>query len=113
ICIKALYQCMLQFLLEPVHTIIETLESDNTAKNDYLAFQRRFCYLITCYKKLVNDSEDFYHNLFLIDLKDYQKSFIKTCLNDFYTTDQDSIHNIDIKDLMKQLINHISKSKNE
>ncbi|KGQ00738.1 hypothetical protein PAAG_12602, partial [Paracoccidioides lutzii Pb01] len=77
--------------------------------NDYLIFQRGFCYLVTHYKKLMNNSEDFYHDLFLIDLKKHQKSFVKTCLNDFYITDQDSIKNNDIDNLMKQLMNCMSK----
>ncbi|EEH36558.2 hypothetical protein PAAG_06976 [Paracoccidioides lutzii Pb01] len=77
--------------------------------NDYLIFQRRFHYLVAYHKKLMNDSEDFYHDLFFIDLKEHQKSFVKMCLNDFYTTGQDLIKNIDINDLMKQLMNCMSK----
>ncbi|KGQ00647.1 hypothetical protein PAAG_12698 [Paracoccidioides lutzii Pb01] len=78
--------------------------------NDYLTFQKRFCYLVTCHKKLMNNSENFYHDLFLIDLKEHQKSFVKTCLDDFYMTGQDYIKNIDIDDLMKHLTNYINKS---
>ncbi|KGQ01329.1 hypothetical protein PAAG_12010 [Paracoccidioides lutzii Pb01] len=76
--------------------------------NDYLAFQRRFHYLVAHHKKLMNDSENFYHDLFFIDLKEHQKSFIKTYLNDFYMTGQNSIKNIDIDNLMKQLMNHMN-----
>ncbi|KGQ00644.1 hypothetical protein PAAG_12699 [Paracoccidioides lutzii Pb01] len=77
--------------------------------NNYLAFQSRFHYLVAHHKKLTNDSENFYHNLFLIDLKKHQKSFVNTHLNDFYTTSQNLIKNINIDDLMKQLMNCISK----
>ncbi|KGY14785.1 hypothetical protein PABG_12279 [Paracoccidioides brasiliensis Pb03] len=76
--------------------------------NDYLMFQRRFCYLVACHKKLTNDSENFYHDLFLISLKEHQKFFVKTCLNDFYAISQNSIKNIDIDNLMKQLMNLFS-----
>ncbi|OAT01742.1 uncharacterized protein BDCG_17219 [Blastomyces dermatitidis ER-3] len=93
--------------------IIKELATLHVKENDYLAFQRRFRYLIACHKELASDPEDFYHDLFLVGLKDHQKPFIKTRLDDFYATGQDPIHNIDIEDLMKQLTNRTSKSKDE
>ncbi|OJD15253.1 hypothetical protein AJ78_04475 [Emergomyces pasteurianus Ep9510] len=81
--------------------------------NDYLAFQRRFRYLSPRYKKLASSSDDFYHDLFLNDLQEHQKAFVNTRLDDFYATGQDSICNIDMNDLMKQLTNRTSKTKDE
>ncbi|KMW68989.1 hypothetical protein BDDG_13184, partial [Blastomyces dermatitidis ATCC 18188] len=78
-------------------------------KNDYLTFQRHFCYLVICYKKLCQSTENVYHDLFLNNLQDYQRLFIKTHLNEFFFTGQELIVNIDIDDLMKQLINHTFK----
>ncbi|OJD13129.1 hypothetical protein AJ78_06374 [Emergomyces pasteurianus Ep9510] len=81
--------------------------------NDYLAFQRRFRYLIARHKELTSDSENFYHDLFLIGLREHQKAFVKTRLDEFFATGQDLITNININDLMKQLTNRMSKIKDE
>ncbi|KMW67878.1 hypothetical protein BDDG_12402 [Blastomyces dermatitidis ATCC 18188] len=71
--------------------------------------ERHFHYLIAHYKELCQSTEKVYYNLFLNNLQNYQRLFIKTCLNEFFSTDQGSIVNIDIDDLMKQLINRTFK----
>ncbi|KKZ68266.1 hypothetical protein EMCG_06056 [[Emmonsia] crescens] len=36
--------------------------------NDYLIYQRRFHYLVAHHKKLTDNQNDFYHDMFLNDL---------------------------------------------
>ncbi|OAT02432.1 uncharacterized protein BDCG_17549 [Blastomyces dermatitidis ER-3] len=80
---KSLYRCMLSSLVG----------------------NRYFCYLVTHHKELCQSTENIYHDLFLNNLQDYQRLFVKTHLNEFFFTSQRLIINIDIDDLMKQLIN--------
>ncbi|PGH28309.1 hypothetical protein GX50_08954 [[Emmonsia] crescens] len=91
--------------------VIKELAMLYVKDNNYLIYQRRFCYLVAHHKELVDDHDDFYHDMFLNSLRDYQKVFVKTKLDDFFATGQDSISNIDIDDLMKQLMNCMSKMK--
>ncbi|OJD09981.1 hypothetical protein ACJ73_09989 [Blastomyces percursus] len=77
--------------------------------NDYLSFQRRFRYLVARHKELCQGTEDVYHDLFLNGLREFQKTFVKSRLDNFYSTGQEPIVNIDLDDLMKQLTNRSSK----
>ncbi|OJD21683.1 hypothetical protein ACJ73_06977 [Blastomyces percursus] len=77
--------------------------------SDYLAFQRRFRYLVARHKELCRGTQDIYHDLFLNGLRDYQKMFVKSRLDDFFSTGQELIVNIDLDDLMNQLTNRSSK----
>ncbi|OJD09530.1 hypothetical protein ACJ73_10250, partial [Blastomyces percursus] len=76
---------------------------------DYLSFQRRFRYLVARHKELCQGTEDVYHDLFLNGLREFQKTLVKSRLDDFYSTGQEPIVNIDLDDLMKQLTNRLSK----
>ncbi|KGY15356.1 hypothetical protein PABG_11657 [Paracoccidioides brasiliensis Pb03] len=98
-------------LAEKCMNVMKELSILFVKDNDYLAYQRRFHYLVTRHKELATKADDFYHDLFLNGLQDHQRAFVKTHLDDFYATGQDSITNMDIDDLMKQLINHTSKIK--
>ncbi|KMW69162.1 hypothetical protein BDDG_13329 [Blastomyces dermatitidis ATCC 18188] len=114
ICSKSLYRHKINVeyvisLAEEQVNVFKKLTKLQVKKNDYLTFQRHFCYLIAHHKKLCQSTEDIYHNLFLNNLQDYQRLFIKTHLNEFFSTGQRPIINIDIDDLMKQLINHTFK----
>ncbi|KLJ05912.1 hypothetical protein EMPG_10664, partial [Blastomyces silverae] len=73
--------------------------------NNYLVFQRHYRYLTVRHNKLDVTVNNIHHDIFLINLKEHQKFFVKTCLDNFYITDQNSIENIDIDNLIKQLMN--------
>ncbi|OAX77938.1 hypothetical protein ACJ72_07758, partial [Emergomyces africanus] len=93
-------------LAEERMDIMRELTTLHIKDNGYVAFQRRFRYLVARHKELTtNGPEDFYHDLFLIGLREHQKAFVQTRLDDFYKTGQDPICNIGIDDLMNQLAN--------
>ncbi|KKZ62803.1 hypothetical protein EMCG_02846 [[Emmonsia] crescens] len=50
------------------------------------------------------EADDFYRDIFLHSVRDYQKAFIKANMDEFYATGQEPIPNIDIEDLMKQIV---------
>ncbi|KGQ02167.1 hypothetical protein PAAG_11122 [Paracoccidioides lutzii Pb01] len=97
-------------LAEERMNVMKELSTLFVKDNDYLAYQRRFRYLVARHKKLATKTDDFYHDLFLNGLRDHQRAFAKTCLDDFYATGQDQIVNMDINNLMKQLTNRTSKT---
>lgn len=75
----------------------------------YLTYQRKF-------QKLQNRlfhlgcplPDSVYHDAFIIGLENYQRQFVKTRLDDFYSTGRGEIVNLDLKELMAQLTNRVS-----
>ncbi|EQL31026.1 hypothetical protein BDFG_06565 [Blastomyces dermatitidis ATCC 26199] len=99
-------------LAEERVNVFKELTKLQVKENDYLTFQRRFRYLVARHKELCQSTEDVYHDLFLNNLQDYQRPFVKTRLDEFFSTGQGPIVNIDIDDLMKQLTNRTFKKQN-
>ncbi|OJD11924.1 hypothetical protein ACJ73_09434, partial [Blastomyces percursus] len=100
-------------LAEERLNITRELATLHVKDNDYLAFQRRYRYLIARHKELGVTAEDIHYDMFLISLREYQKVFVKMRLDEFFATGKDPIRIIDIDDLMKQLTNRTSKKDND
>ncbi|EDN03589.1 predicted protein [Histoplasma mississippiense (nom. inval.)] len=79
---------------------------------DYLAYVRRYQYLSARMRQLTEDrGENYLHDFFIIGLRDYQRTYVKSRLDTFYGTGQGPIVNLDINDLTKQIAHRMSKSE--
>ncbi|OAT02883.1 uncharacterized protein BDCG_17818 [Blastomyces dermatitidis ER-3] len=77
------------------------LHLKNSDFHTYLAnFQDLKAKLISLGK---NWAECTYHDLFILGLRDWQQEFIRMKLDEFYTTKQSPIQNLNLDDLMNQL----------
>ncbi|EDN08447.1 conserved hypothetical protein [Histoplasma mississippiense (nom. inval.)] len=114
---KLLFRRMLQSLVGSVRLTMGSIQPDNAAAlwnkdGDYLAYVRRYQYLSARMRQLTEDrGENYLHDFFIIGLRDYQRTYVKSRLDTFYGTGQGPIVNLDINDLTKQIAHRMSKSE--
>ncbi|EER38852.1 conserved hypothetical protein [Histoplasma capsulatum H143] len=103
----------------PVRTTLGTIQPDNAAAlwekisdGDYLSYVPQYRYLSARILELAkNPGKDFFHDFFIIGLRDYQRTYVKSRLDTFYGTGQGPIINTEIYDLIKQLAHRTSKQR--
>jgi hypothetical protein len=93
-------------------TTMKALLELRLKNGDYLGYMRTFRNLRAKLKALDSAlSDSAYHDVFIIGLGDWQYNFIKSRLDEFYSTGQGPIRNLDLEELMNQLAARVNKNK--
>ncbi|KAL1955731.1 hypothetical protein VTO42DRAFT_8129 [Malbranchea cinnamomea] len=72
-------------------------------KDDFHTFLRIFKRLEARYRDLATSLDDVIHDLFIILLGDHQSAFVKSKLDEFYSTGQGEIKNLPLTEFQNQL----------
>ncbi|KAN0074098.1 hypothetical protein V8E54_008035, partial [Elaphomyces granulatus] len=75
--------------------------------NDFTSYQAKFKRIETKVKNLNITAQDILHDVFLLNLGNYQNAFINSRLDEFFATgsQHEPIQNLDLDDLIRQLNN--------
>ncbi|KAL1958062.1 hypothetical protein VTO42DRAFT_5102 [Malbranchea cinnamomea] len=79
-------------------------------KDDFHTFLRTFKRLEARYRDLATSLDDVIHDLFIILLGDHQSAFVKSKLDEFYSTGQGEIKNLPLTKFQNQLATRVPKS---
>lgn len=77
---------------------------------DFYGYLRRFRQVIARHKELSSSIDDIYHDIFIIGLGSYQSIFMKSKLDEFFSSGQGNPQNLDLKFLVDQRSSRVTKT---
>lgn len=89
---------------ERLDTVRELRDLHINDCGDYLTYEETFRSLRSRLRRLGHDWPSFaYHDLFILGLGDWEEDFMQTCLDEFFSTHQGPIRDLDLDHLMQRL----------